>query len=78
MEVGVILKKKVVSKLGEVIESKGLRRDWVAKQIEATPAQVTNWCKNEDGIAKSTPNVFYILRLEKVLHVRVGEMFEEV
>lgn len=78
MEVGVILKKKVVSKLGEIIDSKGLRRDWVAKEIEATPAQVTNWCKNEDGIAKSTPNVFYILRLEKVLNVRVGEMFEEI
>lgn len=78
MEVGEMLRKKVISKLGEIIDSKGLRRDWVAEQIGATPAQVTNWCKNEDGIAKSTPNVFYILRLEKVLNVRVGEMFEEL
>lgn len=31
----------------------------------------------ENGFAKSTPNVFYILRLEKVLNVSVGEMFEE-
>lgn len=77
MEVGEILKKKVVSKLGEVIDSKGLRRDWVARQIEATPAQITNWCTNENGFAKSTPSVLYMLRLEKLLKVTVSDMYEE-
>lgn len=78
MEVGSILKSKVESHLGEVLEKRGLRLKWVAEQINATPSQLTNWCKNEDGYAKSTPGVIYILRLQKLLNVNVEEMYEEI
>ncbi|MGF6951856.1 transcriptional regulator with XRE-family HTH domain [Neobacillus sp. B4I6] len=77
MEVGLILKAKVKSNLGEILENKGLRLKWVAEQIGATQAQLTNWCKNEDGFAKSTPSVLYILRLQKLLNVKIEEMYEE-
>lgn len=77
MEVGLILKTKVKSHLGEVLETKGLRLKWVAEQIGATQAQLTNWCKNENGYAKSTPSVVYILKLQKLLNIKVEEMFEE-
>lgn len=77
MEVGLILKVKVKSHLGEILENKGLRLKWVAEQIGATQAQLTNWCKNEDGYARSTPSVLYILRLQRLLNVRIEEMYEE-
>jgi transcriptional regulator with XRE-family HTH domain len=78
MEVGLILKSKVKSNLGEILENRGLRLKWVAEQIGATQAQLTNWCKNEDGYARSTPSVLYILRLQKLLNVSVEEMYEEI
>lgn len=69
---------KIKSNLGKIIENKGFRMKWVANQIGATPSQLSNWCKNdEDGYAKSTPSVLYILRLQKLLGIGVEEMFEE-
>lgn len=69
------MKSKVKSNLGEIIENRGLKLKWVADQIGATQSQITNWCKNENGYAKSTPNVVYILKLQKILNVKVEEMF---
>lgn len=77
MKVGSILKNKVKSNLGHIIEQKGLKMSWVAEKIGATPSQLTNWCKNKNGFAKSTPSVIYILRLQNLLETRVEEMFEE-
>lgn len=72
------MKAKVSSKLGDIIESKGLKLKWVADQIGCTQSQLTNWCKNdEEGYAKSTPSVLYILRLQKILSVKVEEMYSE-
>lgn len=71
------MKSKVKSNLGEIIESKGLKLKWVADQVGATQSQLTNWCKNENGYAKSTPSVVYILRLQKLLGVKIEEMYEE-
>lgn len=78
MKVGEKLKAKVKSNLGEIIEVKGLKLKWIADQIGATQAQLTNWCKNENGYAKSTPNVYYLLRLKKILEVPIEKMFEEL
>jgi putative transcriptional regulator len=77
MEVGSILKAKVKSNLGDIIENKGLKLKWVAEKIGATQSQLTNWCKNEKGYANSTPSVIYILRLQRLLNVNVEEMYEE-
>lgn len=78
MEVRVILKAKVKSKLGEVLKNKGLRSEWVAKEIGATRSQLTNWSKNDaEGFAKSTPSVLYLLRLQNLLDINIKEMYEE-
>lgn len=77
MEVKEKMKAKIRSNLGTVLDSKGLKNKWVAEKIEATESQIANWSKNQkDGQVKSTPHVGYVLKLEKLLDVRVGEMFE--
>lgn len=69
----------VKSNLGGIIKRKGLVQKWVADQIGATPAQMNKWCSNnQKGVAASTPHVAYILRLEKLLDVKVGDMYEEI
>lgn len=73
------LKAKVKSNLGAILAERGLRLKWVADKIDATQSQLTNWCKNDDdGFAKSTPNIVYIIRMEKLLGVTASEMFEIV
>ena len=74
------MKTKVRSNLGKIIEEKGLKLKWVSDKIGATQSQLTNWCKNDEntGYARSTPSVVYILRLQKILNVKVEEMYEEV
>lgn len=68
----------VESHLGEIIQKQGLMKKYVAEKIGATKAQLNNWCSNENGIAKSTPNVLYVIRLERILGVKAGEMFKEI
>ena len=78
LKVGLQLKNKIKSNLGRIIVEKGLKASWVAEKIGATPSQLTNWSKNDnEGFAKSTPSVLYILRLQKLLGVPVEEMYEE-
>lgn len=78
MEGLVTLKDAVKSKLGEYLESNGINKAWLARQVGATKAQMYNWCKNEDGKAKSTPSVLFVLRLENQLGIKVSDMFEEI
>lgn len=70
------LTKKVRSKLGEVLERKGIMKSWIADQTGATKSQVSRWCNNKNGAAESTPSVYYILQLEELLNTPVKEMFE--
>ena len=72
------LGKRIRSNLGEVLERKGIMKKWIAEQTGATQAQVNRWCKNKDGVAESTPSVYYILQLEELLNTPVGEMFEVI
>lgn len=72
------MKKKVKSNLGEILESRGIMKKWIADNTGATQAQVNRWCNNKDGAAESTPSVYYILLLEKLLNVKVSEMFEVI
>ncbi|WP_169801150.1 helix-turn-helix domain-containing protein [Halalkalibacter krulwichiae] len=65
--------------MGIYLKSKGISKTWLAEQIEAERSQVSNWCKNIDGVAKSTPSVGYLIRIMNVLNVHdIAELFEEV
>lgn len=70
------MKKRVKSNLGDILESRGIMKKWIADNTGATQAQVNRWCNNKDGAAESTPSVYYILKLEVLLNVPVREMFK--
>lgn len=70
------LKIKVVSKMGEYLDSRGIKQAWLAKEIEADKTQVSNWCRNEQGVAKSTPSVGYIIKILGVLDCKVDDLWE--
>ncbi|WP_217226955.1 helix-turn-helix transcriptional regulator [Desertibacillus haloalkaliphilus] len=73
------MKIKVRSKLGELLDERMVNKSELARSINATPKQLYAWCSNkEDGQAKSTPSVGYLLRLKKVLGVDIEDMFEEI
>lgn len=66
----------VRSKIREAIRTRGYMMGWVAEQIETSPSQLSQWCRNKDGKADSTPHVVYILRLCKTLKCGVWDLFE--
>lgn len=79
MEVSTKMKIKVRSKLGDLLKERGIMQKWVSDKVGATQAQINKWCQNnEDGQALSTPNVIYLLRLQKVLDINIEDMYEEV
>lgn len=77
MSVGVkSVKINVVSKIEAYLDSRGTTKSWFARQIGATPAQVNNWCKNENGSAVSQPSVGYVLKMLNVLDCKVDDLWE--
>lgn len=80
MYVGVdTVKFKVRSKIDEYLQSRGTTKAWLAKRIGATPAQLNNWCKNdENGYALSQPSVSYVLAMVKALECNLNDLWELV
>ena len=72
------MKLNVYSKLGEYLDNRGIKQSWLADQIGASRTQVSNWCKNVDGIAFSTPSVGFLILIEKVLDKPMNELWELV
>lgn len=77
-KLGSKLKIKVVTKLGDYLDSRGIKQSWLAEKVEADKTQVSNWCKNDEktGYAKSTPSVGYIIKIIDVLECNVNELWE--
>lgn len=72
-----ILKIKVKSKIDSYLQIRGTSKAWLARKIGATPAQINNWCKNdEEGNAVSQPSVGYVLRMLKVLNCDIHDLWE--
>lgn len=76
MKLGGNMKIKVHSKLGNYLDKRGIKRSWLAEQLGATKTQVTNWCKNVDELAFSTPSVGFLLKIEKVLNCSINDLWE--
>lgn len=72
------VKFKVRSKIDDYLQSRGTSKAWLARQIEATPAQMNNWCKNKDGYAVSQPSVSYVLLMVKTLNCDLNDLWELV
>lgn len=73
------MKAKIRSKFDDYLKERGMTKTFIAKKINATNAMVSRWCQNdENGQAVSTPSTVYMLRIEKLLDCRIGDLYEEV
>lgn len=73
------MKVKVRSKFDEYLKERGISQTFVANKVKATNAMVNKWCKNDEkGVAVSTPSIGYVLRIEKLLDCRIGDLYEEI
>jgi DNA-binding Xre family transcriptional regulator len=71
------MKIKVRSKLDDYLKERGIKKKWLSEQIQCERSQLTNWCKNNEHGAISTPSVGYLLRLQKILDCKTEDLFEE-
>lgn len=71
------MKIKVRSKMGEYLNERGIKKNWLCEQIHCEKSQMTKWCKNDNGEAVSTPSVGYLLRIKKVLNCKIEDLYEE-
>lgn len=72
------MKLKVVTKLADYLNSRGIKQSWLAKEIGAEKTQVSNWCKNDKktGYAKSTPSIGYVILILDVLNCNINDLWE--
>ncbi|MGG1676652.1 helix-turn-helix transcriptional regulator [Neobacillus sp. NRS-1170] len=59
------------SKIGFWIEEKGYRKKYIAKQLEVTPNQISNWISG-----RSFPTIEKAFKLADLLEVKVDDLYE--
>lgn len=64
---------KYVPKIADIIERQGRKRTWVAQQIGASAASISNWEKGESMIPYDKAR-----SLAKVLGVKMEDLYEEI
>lgn len=64
---------KLVPRITQLIESQGRKRTWVAQQISASSASISNWEKGEVMIPYDKARA-----LAKVLGVKMEDLYEEI
>lgn len=60
------------SKIGELIDAKGLKRKYIADQLGVTREMVSRWV-----VGKSYPRLDKAFKLAKILGVKVDDLYEE-
>ncbi|WP_337970035.1 helix-turn-helix transcriptional regulator [Virgibacillus salexigens] len=58
------------SKIGEVIESKGLKHKWVAEKVGVYPTVLSRWINN-----RGKPSLERIFKLAHVLNCKVDDLY---
>lgn len=59
------------SKIGYWIEEKGYRKKYIAKKLEVTPNQISNWING-----RSHPTIEKAFKLANLLGVKVDDLYE--
>lgn len=59
------------SKIGFWIEERGYMKKYIAKQLEITPTQLSNWISG-----KSSPTIEKAFKLADLLGVKVDDLYE--
>ena len=62
-----------MNNIKEIIKEKGIRMDWIAKQIDAHPSHLSMWI-SEDRY----PSQDRLVRLAKLLKVKVKDLYPNV
>jgi transcriptional regulator with XRE-family HTH domain len=60
-------------KIGELIESKGMKKKYIAKKIGITPTQLSNWLA-----LKSYPPLDKAYLLADLLNCKVDDLYERI
>ncbi len=60
-------------KIGEIIEARGYLKKFIAKQMDVSPTQLSNWISG-----RSYPPMDKAFKLAKVLNVKVDDLYEEI
>ena len=61
--------KKPINRIRIVLAEKDRANNWLAKQLDKTPATVSKWCGN-----KMQPSLETLIQIAKVLDVDVREL----
>lgn len=59
------------SRIGYWIEERGYMKKYIAKQLDITPTQLSNWISG-----KSSPTIEKAFKLADLLGVKVDELYE--
>lgn len=59
------------SRIGYWIENRGYMKKYIAKQLEITPTQLSNWISG-----KSSPTIEKAFKLADLLEVKVDDLYE--
>lgn len=60
----------IKSKIGDVIDSKGLKHKWVAEQVGVYPTVLSRWINN-----RGKPSLERTFKLAKVLNCKVDDLY---
>jgi transcriptional regulator with XRE-family HTH domain len=64
------------SHIHEIIEKKGLKKTWVAKQLGISPSYLGAWKNNKNGICEKPPAMIYLFMLARLLDCYVDDLME--
>ncbi|MGV3465259.1 MAG: helix-turn-helix transcriptional regulator [Heyndrickxia sp.] len=59
------------SRIGELIEAAGYKKKYIAKELDVTPTQLSNWISG-----RSNPPIEKAFKLAKMLAVKIDELYE--
>ncbi len=59
------------SRIGELIDAAGYKKKYIAKELNVSPTQLSNWISG-----RSFPTVEKAFKLAKILGVKVDDLYE--
>ncbi|CRK80286.1 helix-turn-helix transcriptional regulator [Neobacillus massiliamazoniensis] len=59
------------NRIGELIDAAGYKKKYIAKELEISPTQLSNWISG-----RSSPPIEKAFKLANILNVKVDDIFE--
>ncbi|MED1419001.1 helix-turn-helix transcriptional regulator [Bacillus smithii] len=60
------------SRIGELIDEAGYKKKYIAKELNVSPTQLSNWISG-----RSYPTIEKAFKLAKLLNKKVDDLYEE-